>query len=820
MKKTLSSLLIFSLIAPSFTGLVGAEEHNDSGRPEIGDNLIEDGTFETTTQFGDPDDRSLWYTYNQGVHEAHAGMADFDIVDGEVKATIEQVGWEWWHIQLMQDVTVTEGMYKVEFDMRSEEDRPVYVEVTDSGSGIEQFEVTSDMETHRGYFDVDADGDYTFMFGLGRNGDDPEPDTPYDIYLDNVRLVEVDSEPNWELTFEDVFEADELDTDTWRIDIGNGFYNDGEWVPGWGNNELQSYQEDNVFLEDSKLILEAREEHIVDDFGEGGEFDYTSGKVLTDDSFSQAYGRFEASMKLPEGQGYWPAFWMMPQDDVYGGWAASGEIDIMENRGSETDKVGAAIHYGDLWPDNTYSEESYQFPEGQSTTEFNEYAIEWEPGEIRWYVNDELYSTKTEWSTAYGKFPAPFDQEFHMILNLAVGGLYGGEPDETTEFPGRVEVDYVRVYEDTNADHPPLGEYIEPEEDDDTPAVDQSRIFVETSENLIEDGTFDVTTEFGDEKDSIVWNVFNMADHDSSGGKADFEIVDGELKATINQVGWAWWNIQVMQDVDVKEGYYKIEFDMRSDKDRPVSVELRESDSDVHTFDVTDEMRTYKKYIKVNEVGDNDLMFGLGRGVDDPELETPYDMYLDNVRLVEVEEYSKDFIDVPESHWAHEAIQMLASRQLVKGYTNDEFRPERMITRAEFTAMIVRALSLESDTKSSFTDVKTDSWYAPYIDAAYESNIVRGHTETSFRPEEHITREQMAAMVVRAVDFSEQSITGPEEVTPFTDADTVSEWAVDYVEEAQQLGLVQGRASGQFAPHAHSTRAENSQIIFNMLTAK
>ncbi|MCE7791312.1 glycoside hydrolase family 16 protein [Salipaludibacillus sp. CUR1] len=456
----------------------------------------------------------------------------------------------------------------------------------------------------------------------------------------NTSEEPANSEPNWQMTWNDEFDGDELDLDKWRIDIGNGFYNEGEWIEGWGNNELQSYQEDNVRVEDGRLILEAREESVSD---EHGEYNYTSGKVLTDESFSQAYGRFEASMKLPEGQGYWPAFWMMPQDDVYGGWAASGEIDIMENRGSETDKVGAAIHYGDLWPNNTYSEQSYTFPEGQSTTDFNEYAIEWEPGEIRWYVNDELYSTKTEWGTKYGEYPAPFDQEFFMILNLAVGGWYGGEPDETTEFPGRVEVEYVRVYEDADAEHPPPGEWIDPGNGDEpgdgeTPPVDETKNWVEVGDNLIEDGTFETTTEFGNENNRLVWNIFNMGNHDPNAGIADFSIENEVLKATVRQVGWAWWHIQLMQDVTVPSGTYKVEFDMKSERDRTVRFELVSSESGILDFEVGDTMETYTGYLNVKEDGDYHIMFGLGRGENDPQLDVPYDIFIDNVRLVEVVE--------------------------------------------------------------------------------------------------------------------------------------------------------------------------------------
>ncbi|GAF20109.1 beta-glucanase precursor [Bacillus sp. JCM 19046] len=125
--------------------------------------------------------------------------------------------------------------------------------------------------------------------------------------------------------------------------MGNGQPN----LPGWGNEELQYYSDDpkNVRVENGELIIEAHQESVSDEFGTYG---YTSGKVLTEGRFSQTYGRFEARMRLPAGQGFWPAFWMMPEDDQYGGWAASGEIDIMENAGATPNKIGGAIHYGGL----------------------------------------------------------------------------------------------------------------------------------------------------------------------------------------------------------------------------------------------------------------------------------------------------------------------------------------------------------------------------------------------------------------------------------------------------------------------------------------
>lgn len=256
---------------------------------------------------------------------------------------------------------------------------------------------------------------------------------------------------DWKLTWEDNFEGTELNTDNWSVDTGNGFYDaEDNWVEGWGNEELQSYQEDNVIVDNGTLVLEGREETVSD---EKGTFDFTSGKIQSQGKFSQKYGKFEAKLALPEGQGYWPALWMMPEEDVYGNWAASGEIDIMEAAGGRPNHIGGAIHYGGEWPNNKYTAKDYDFSEGKGITDYNVYSVEWEPGEIRWYVNEELFQTANDWSSTNEdgsvehNYPAPFDQEFHLILNLAIGGWYDGDPTESTVFPGQVKVDYVRAYE-------------------------------------------------------------------------------------------------------------------------------------------------------------------------------------------------------------------------------------------------------------------------------------------------------------------------------------------------------------------------------------
>jgi beta-glucanase (GH16 family) len=164
------------------------------------------------------------------------------------------------------------------------------------------------------------------------------------------------------------------------------------------------------------------------------------------------YGRFETRAQLPYGKGLWPAIWMLPTDHIYGEGTASGEIDIMELLGHEPNKVYGTLHYGAEEPNNISSGDSYTLPTGDFSDDFHVFALEWEPTEIRWYVDDTLYQTQDKWYTTNALYPAPFDQRFHLLLNVAVGGSWPGSPDATTVFPQTMTVEYVRVFKNIAAE--------------------------------------------------------------------------------------------------------------------------------------------------------------------------------------------------------------------------------------------------------------------------------------------------------------------------------------------------------------------------------
>ena len=240
------------------------------------------------------------------------------------------------------------------------------------------------------------------------------------------------------LVWADEFDDPQLDPENWFFETGDGSQ---YGIPGWGNSELQYYLPNNASLENGLLTIEARAES-------SNGFNYTSARIHTRDRFAFRYGRIEARMRLPGGQGVWPAFWLLPQNDQYGGWAASGEIDIVEAvnlGGAGGNNIYGTIHYGGEWPNNVFSGETF-LVSANTTTEFHTYAIEWDANEIRWYVDDVLYAMRNSWLSTGGVFPAPFDQHFYILLNVAVGGNFPGNPDDSTTFPVRMEVDWLRVY--------------------------------------------------------------------------------------------------------------------------------------------------------------------------------------------------------------------------------------------------------------------------------------------------------------------------------------------------------------------------------------
>ncbi len=235
--------------------------------------------------------------------------------------------------------------------------------------------------------------------------------------------------PGWTLVWRDEFEGNVVDTSKWSYEV-NG--------DGGGNNELQYYtaRSQNSFVTNGVLVIQALKESYL---GKA----YTSARMRTVNKGDWKYGRFDARAMLPSGRGLWPAFWMLPTDWLYGGWPASGEMDIMEFLGDNPRKVYGTIHFGSSVQTHQSSGGSYVIPApARFDTEFHLFTMEWDSAGMRWFVDGVRYFT-----AAHG---APFDQRFHILLNVAVGGNWPGNPDSTTVFPQTMQVDYVRVYRKAN----------------------------------------------------------------------------------------------------------------------------------------------------------------------------------------------------------------------------------------------------------------------------------------------------------------------------------------------------------------------------------
>jgi beta-glucanase (GH16 family) len=251
-----------------------------------------------------------------------------------------------------------------------------------------------------------------------------------------VRPADSSSLADQDLVWSDEFDRDGLpDSTRWTYDVGDGCPN----LCGWGNNELEHYTErrlENGRVENGLLIIEARRERF-------GSREYTSARLVSRGRGDWRYGRLEIRAKLPSGLGTWPAIWMLPTDGTYGGWAASGEIDIMEHVGFAPDSIHASVHttaYNHL----KGTQRTNRLFVSDAERAFHVYAIDWTADRIDFFVDSTRYHSFANERT--GSDAWPFDQRFHLILNIAVGGNWGGMKGVATDiWPQRLEIDYVRV---------------------------------------------------------------------------------------------------------------------------------------------------------------------------------------------------------------------------------------------------------------------------------------------------------------------------------------------------------------------------------------
>ena len=374
------------------------------------------------------------------------------------------------------------------------------------------------------------------------------------------QTVPVEQEDNtlsyegYNLKWQDEFNEATLNREDWNVELH---------APGWVNAEWQEYvdSEDNIYMEDGKLVIKP-----IKHVDENGQVSYTSGRINTQNKHNFKYGIFEARVKVPEGKGYLPAFWLMAADEnQYGQWPRCGEIDIMEVHGSDTTKSYGTIHYGNP---HRESQGSYTLEEGRYSDEFHTFAVEWLPGKINWYMDGVLFHTEDDWySRTEGQgeitYPAPFDQEFYMILNLAVGGSWVGYPDDTTDFENATyEVDYVRVYQKDSYDE----NVTKPEKVVNLRDPDENG-------NYVINGDFAVNEDLDDEKDWIFLLTQN--------GEATPEIVNNQMVIHTTKEGDVDYSVQLVQpNLPMKKGgTYEICFDAWAAEDRTMKIGVTAPDN-------------------------------------------------------------------------------------------------------------------------------------------------------------------------------------------------------------------------------------------------
>lgn len=416
----------------------------------------------------------------------------------------------------------------------------------------------------------------------------------------------------YKLLWHDEFDGTELNEENWNMEPHQ---------PGWTNQELQEYttSKDNIYVSKGNLVLKALKQE------SNGRKKYTSGKVNSKNKQPFLYGKVVARAKVPVGQGLWPAIWMMPQDEsYYGQWPKCGEIDIMEVLGSATDTAYGTLHYGEPHGEQ---QATVVLKDGNTfASDFHDYSIEWEPGEIRWYIDDELYLTVNDWFTAVEgedekPYPAPFDQPFFVQMNLAVGGTWPGSPDTSTDFENaEFRIDYVRVYQKDSYDM----NVTKPEKVYRQPLSDG---------NLIYNGDF---AEEEDLADNENWKFLLF-----EGGEGSAEIKDNTMIIKSEKMGKVDYSVQLVQpDLPMIKGKkYRVTFDAYADEERdlvvcvsaPSAGWIRYLKDTLFTVTTEPQKFTYEFEMKDKDDNNGRLEFNLGNKG------STATVYIKNVRVEEID---------------------------------------------------------------------------------------------------------------------------------------------------------------------------------------
>ncbi|MCH5249968.1 MAG: carbohydrate binding domain-containing protein [Lachnospiraceae bacterium] len=522
---------------------------------------------------------------------------------------------------------------------------------------------------------------------------------------ENTRTIPAKNKGNsvhsYTLKWEDDFNGDSLNPADWNYE---------SHAPGWVNAELQEYTGEegagtNVVVKDGYLTIQAVKTT------KNGEDYYTSGRINTQNKHDYQYGRFEVRAKVPSGKGFLPAFWMMPTDEgYYGQWPKCGEIDVMEVHGSNLTTSYSTLHFGEP---HMQQQGTYTLPSGVKNfgEDFHVYACEWDPDEFRFYVDGQMFYKVNDWFTkrnGFGEvaYPAPYDQPFYMILNLAVGGSWVGYPDADTPFGDNAQlvVDYVRVYEkDGGYDY----DIDKPEDEAELRAPDSTG-------NYIINGDFAVNEDLvkGDKN----WQLLL-----TEGGKATPEISNKELIIKTEDAGTVNYSVQIVQaNLPIEQGSkYKLTYEAYADANRTMITGLTSPDRGYirylndTTVELTTEKQKYEHTFEMNSRNDANgrVEFNLGNQ------DSTATVHITNVRLEKAGEAQEDTKSVlPDGNYVYNG-------QFNEGNEAGKLR----LAYWDWDALSGTSVSVTNDTKRELKVVVPDTAAKPEdVIVSQESIAIEG----------------------------------------------------------------------------------------------
>ncbi|MGC8931620.1 MAG: carbohydrate binding domain-containing protein [Dictyoglomus sp.] len=548
------------------------------------------------------------------------------VENGVLKVDITNGGPNSWSVQVLQSPIKVEylGIYEVSFDAWASKNRRIGVKVGANGykgwtpynpgpsgqvdqSGGYAINITTTRQTYTFQFKMvyPTDESARFEFQLGQ--DDGT------IYIDNVKLIKVGTaEPPapppalgqkyWYATvWEENFDSTSINENIWSFEIGNGQANG---IPGWGNGELEYYKQENAYVDNGVLVIEAKQESVTDQYGS---YNYTSARMKTQGKFNVKFGRIEFRAKLPKGKGIWPALWLLGEDITTVGWPNCGEIDVMELLGHEPNKVYGTVH-GPGYSGASGKGSNYTLPSGDFSQDFHIFAIEWDPIGISWYVDDQKFFTITRPEIElYGNWV--FDHPFFIIMNVAVGGYWPGYPDDTTVFPQKMYVDYIKVYKGVTMEEVNNGSFEYP--------------FTNDQQNWPDD-----------------WFLWYGSPYGMGGtASANIDTTNKMAIVDVQDTGGESWHVQFNQWVGLSAGKtYRLTFQAKAENPRDINVKFLHPTTYAlyanQSYNLTTDWQTFTLEFTFNNTQDPraNLSFELGKTAN-PAIGK---VYLKEVKLEEV----------------------------------------------------------------------------------------------------------------------------------------------------------------------------------------